>query len=466
MDRARWYRIEELFHAALTRPEAERIAFLDEACVGDADLRREIESLLAPHDSDAPLETGAAVGAAARLITVASSRPTIVGRQLGPYEIVAQIGAGGMGGVYRARDHRLDRDVALKILPDLFLSDPDRVARFEREAKVLASLNHLNIAQIHGLEESGGLRALVMELIEGPTLADRIAQGPIPVNEALPVAKQIADALEAAHGKGIIHRDLKPANIKLTPDGTVKVLDFGLAKTVARDAVGPDLTQAPMGTIGGRTRDGMLLGTVAYMSPEQARGQPVDKRTDIWAFGCVLFEMLTGHVAFSGETISDTIAAVLDREPDWTRLPVATPTYLHRLLRRCLEKDPKRRLHDIADARIELEDAAVSPTQATRRGTPTLSNPRVAWTLLVSAVLALVALAALYFQRQVPEPVVTRTDIVTPPTTDAFSFALSPDGRQVAFVANGEKGSQLWLRPLDEGTATPLAGTEGATSPF
>src|SRR5262245_10130528 len=248
-----------------------------------------------------------------------------------------------MGEVYRAHDTKLDRDVALKVLPDSFVHDPDRIARFQREAKVLASLNHPNIAHIHGLEESNGVRALVMELVEGEDLAQRLTRGAIPIDEVLPIAKQIAEALDAAHQQGIIHRDLKPANIKLRPDGVVKVLDFGLAKAVEPAGSSPELSQSPTTTSPAMSHAGMILGTAAYMSPEQARGKPIDKRTDIWSFGCVMFEMLTGHAAFHGETLSDIIASILQREPDWSRLPLRTPAGIRALLRRCLDKDPKRR---------------------------------------------------------------------------------------------------------------------------
>src|SRR6266511_3914019 len=255
------------------------------------------------------------------------------GARLGQYEILAALGAGGMGEVYRARDSKLNRDVALKILPDTFAADAERIARFRREAQVLASLNHPNIGHIYGLEDSTTPPALVLELVEGPTLADRIAQGPIPLDEALPIALQIAEALEAAHEKGIVHRDLKPANIKLRPDGTVKVLDFGLAKSLEPTGIPGELAESPTVLSPAPTLAGIILGTAAYMAPEQARGKVVDKRADIWAFGCVLFEMLTGRRAFGGETISDTIASILEHEPDWTALPPATPASVHRLLR-------------------------------------------------------------------------------------------------------------------------------------
>src|ERR1700704_5528094 len=284
--------------------------------------------------------------------------PLSAGARLGPYEILSAIGAGGMGEVYRARDTKLGRDVALKILPDVFASDPDRLARFTREAQTLAALNHPHIAHIHGLEEAGGLRALVMELVDGEDLADRIAHGPIPLDEALPIARQIAEALEAAHGQGIIHRDLKPANIKVRADGTVKVLDFGLAKAMdplSSSSAAAALASSPTITSpAAMTAAGIILGTAAYMSPEQARGKVLDKRTDIWAFGCVLYEMLTGLRPFGGHDVTDTIAAVVRADPDWSKLPTNTPTPIRRLLRRCLEKDRMRRLRDAADARLVI----------------------------------------------------------------------------------------------------------------
>jgi serine/threonine protein kinase/Tol biopolymer transport system component len=278
-----------------------------------------------------------------------------VGERLGPYEVTGTLGAGGMGEVYRARDTRLKREVALKILPASFAGDAERLARFQGEAEVLASLNHPNIASLYGLEEAAGTTALIMELVDGPTLAERVARGPIPVAEIIPIARQIAEALEAAHERGIIHRDLKPANVKVRPDGTVKVLDFGLAKAMEPAGAEPIMSQTPTLTATPKTRAGLVVGTPGYMSPEQARGKPVDKRTDIWAFGCVLYELLTGRVAFAGETMSDMLVAVLSLEPDWKSVPETTPAPLRRLVRRCLEKDPRRRLRDIGDARIELD---------------------------------------------------------------------------------------------------------------
>src|SRR5512138_701330 len=283
------------------------------------------------------------------------------GTKLGHYEVLSQIGEGGMGVVYLAKDRKLNRDVAIKVLPESLASDDDRVARFKREAQVLASLNHPKIAAIYGLEESGGVLALVMELIEGPTLADRIEASPIPLDDALPIAKQIAEALEAAHERGIIHRDLKPANVKVTHDGTVKVLDFGLAKVFEADSQTVDLSHSP--TLIKGTEAGMILGTAAYMSPEQAKGKTVDKRSDVWAFGCVLFEMLSGQKSFGGETLTDILAAVVRADPDWDALPTATPTAIRRLLRRCLTKDPKQRLRDIGEARIAIQELLQGKTE-------------------------------------------------------------------------------------------------------
>ena len=396
----------------------------------------------------------------------------LIGKSIGVYHITALLGVGGMGEVYRARDTKLGRDVAIKILPRLFTSDPDRLARFEREARVLASLNHPHIGAIYGLEDADGVRALVLELVDGETLADRIARGPIPLNETLTIARQIADALEAAHEKGIVHRDLKPANIKITPDGVVKVLDFGLAKAASGDAAPADLTQSPTMTVGG-TQEGVILGTAAYMSPEQARGRPADKRADVWAFGVVLYEMLTGRRAFEGETISDVLAKVIEREPDWTALPASTPPRLRELLRRCARKDPKTRLQAIGDARVQIEELISGATEETATAVATQPraqrSARFAWivaalSLVIAAALAIPA--TLYFRRVAPEPLLTRFEIPTPPTSDPVSFALSADGRQLAFVATAEGAPRLWVRPLDQVTAQPLAGTEGASYPF
>src|SRR5213594_1150779 len=297
--------------------------------------------------------------------------PLAIGTTLGLYEVVAAIGAGGMGEVYRARDTKLGRSVAVKVLPDALAADADRIARFEREAKALAALNHPHIAALYGMEESDGRHFLIMELVEGETLAERLQRGAMPVEEALKIAHQIVEALEAAHERGIIHRDLKPANVKVTPDDTVKVLDFGLAKVFTNEA--PDADQSHSPTLIKGTQAGMILGTAAYMSPEQAKGKAVDKRSDIWAFGCVLFEMLTGKQTFSGETLTDTLASVVRAEPEWDMLPATTPGAVRKLLRRCLTKDPRLRLRDIGEARIAIEQIkageeppAVSAPRASR----------------------------------------------------------------------------------------------------
>ena len=392
------------------------------------------------------------------------------GARRGPYEITAKIGAGGMGEVYRARDTKLDRDVALKILPAAFASDPERLARFEREAKTLAALNHPHIAHIHGLEESDGVRTLVLEFVDGPTLADRIAHGPIPINEALTIARQIAEALEAAHDQGIIHRDLKPENIKVRTDGTVKVLDFGLAKALdPTSAATADVTASPTITAPAlMTGAGMIVGTAAYMSPEQARGKAVDRRTDLWAFGCVLFEMITGRRVFPGATVSDTIAAVLERSPDWTALPPATPPRLRHVLAHCLDKDPKHRWRDIADVRIELDDAEAWRPQ-TDRVSPKTSRAaeRAAWALLVALAAAVAAVATPMF-RTAPAPAEIRFNLLFPRGVAAHSaqLAISPDGQQIVVAPSFQQPSPLWLRPLASTSGRLLTGTEGASFPF
>ncbi len=399
------------------------------------------------------------------------------GARLGPYQILSALGSGGMGEVYRARDIKLNRDVALKVLPEAFALDADRLARFRREAQLLASLNHPNIAGIYGFEESEGIvSALVLELVEGPTLADRIAQGPTPLDDALPIGRQIAEALEAAHEQGIIHRDLKPANIKLRPDGTVKVLDFGLAKALEPAAgVASDFTATPTITSPLMTRMGAILGTAAYMSPEQTKGRAADKRSDIWAFGCVLFEMLTGRAPFVRGTMSETVAAILEREPDWAKLPSATPVPVRRLLERCLVKDPRRRLRDAGDARIEIDEALASPAggaaapQAERTGRRTA----VRWAL---ALVGAVAAASVVVWNVKPDspPVssasVTRLTITPPPTdplaVDLAAVAISPDGLHVAYAAGRGSRQKIYLRDINAFEGAPIPGTENGSTPF
>ena len=394
------------------------------------------------------------------------------GTRLGVYEVSALIGEGGMGQVYRATDTTLGRQVAIKILPDPFASDPERLARFEREAKTLASLNHPHIAAIYGFEKSAGMHALVMELVEGEDLSERIARGAIPFDEALPIASQIADALEAAHEQGIIHRDLKPANIKVRSDGRVKVLDFGLAKAM-EPAAGPSPNQSmsPTITTPAMTRAGMILGTAAYMSPEQARGKTVDKRADIWAFGALLYEMLTGRRAFEDEDVSTTLSKVLQREPDFDALPPSVPARVTQALRVCLRKDPKQRAGDIRDVRLALEGAFETGPRPSADAPITPSRGRLGISALAVAAVIVALAAAIPAVRHLretppPLPLETRVDIVTLATAQPTDFALSPDGRQVVFSASGNGASQLWLRSLAATTARPLAGTEGARGPF
>jgi eukaryotic-like serine/threonine-protein kinase len=394
--------------------------------------------------------------------------PIAIGARLGPYEIVGPLGTGGMGEVYRARDTKLDREVAIKVLPELFVADPERVARFQREAKTLAALNHPHIGGIYGLEDAGGVHALVLELVEGPTLADRIAQAPIPLDEALPVARQIAEALEAAHEAGIIHRDLRPANIKLRPDGTVKVLDFGLAKALQATATSTNVTASPtITTPAMMTGVGMILGTAAYMSPEQARGKPADRRSDVWAFGVVLFEIVAGCRPFGGEEISDTLASILKTEPDWTALPPQTPSAIHRLLYRCLEKDPRRRLQHFGDARLEIDETQRAPVEAANvvHREPSRAK-QLAWMLAVA--LAAIAVGVMAGRRMGDAPAASevRLDISTMPTNMVTSFAISPDGRAIVLNGNGPRGGQLWIRTLDSTAVRPLPGTESGQFPF
>jgi serine/threonine protein kinase len=387
------------------------------------------------------------------------------GTRLGPYEILALLGSGGMGEVYRAHDTKLGRDVAIKVLPESLAHDADRLARFEREAQVLASLNHPNIAHIHGFEDSTGVRALVMELVEGLTLADRVASGPISIDEALPIAQQIAEALEGAHQTGVIHRDLKPANIKITPASVVKVLDFGLAKLARTDRATPDLSQLPTVTVGG-TRDGIILGTAPYMSPEQARGKPIDRRTDIWAFGCVLYEMLSGRRAFRGETSSDVIASILDHEPDWTALPRDVPASVRRLLEQCLVKDPKRRLRDIGQAWVELDAAFAERTAspapmlpATKRSRQRLAIPAALLVLLVAALIAFT------WSRSATRPTAAARPATFLQLTDApgpeLYPSLSPDGTSFVYQSRAAGKWDIYSQRVGGRNAVNL--TAGST---
>ena len=456
MDPERWRQIERVYHSALARPVGERAAFLVEACAGDDAFRRDIETLI---EASASADSVFALPSVAMAAQMASDPVASVatGSRLGVYELHERIGLGAMGEVYRARDTKLGRDVAIKILPRVFTDDPGRVARFTREARALASLNHPHIATIHGIEDSTDVRALVMELVEGETLAERMHGRPLPPKDAMAIASQIAEALDAAHEKGIVHRDLKPANIKVTPGGVVKVLDFGLAKVAVPNGAEAD-AQGPGATSGG-TDEGVILGTAAYMSPEQARGQPVDKRADIWSFGCVLYEMLTGRAAFAGDTVSDTLAAILERDPNWSWLPDSTSQAVRQLLRRCLRKDPKERLRDIGDAMSLVEDATHNPTVAPR------ARRRALWVWASVAVLLLVASVAVFVAlRGEPQGTITRQQIrfrIPLPEGANSSPVLSPDGRSMALVLTARAAGRnlLWLYSLDSGQWRQLADT-------
>ncbi len=396
----------------------------------------------------------------------------MVGTTISHYKVLEKIGEGGMGEVYRATDTKLNRDVALKILPEQFASDAQRMARFQREAEVLASLDHPNIGQIYGIEDAGQTKALVLQLIEGPTLADKIAQGPIPVEDALKIALQIAEGLEAAHEKGVIHRDLKPANIKITPEGQVKILDFGLAKALEGETPVTDISQSPTLTEE-MTRAGVILGTAAYMSQEQARGKLLDKRTDIWAFGVVLFEMLTGKPAFGTDEVSDTLAFVLTKDLDWRLLPAETPPTIRYLLERCMDRDAKRRLRDIGEARLVLDGGLETGSpweKEVETGAGRWRSWRV-WLPWAVAAVALLVAGVVSWPRDVlaPDPPAARFPVEVTgklPLRQAHLLALSPDGRELVYRAITEEGDQLYRRPMNALESVAVRGSEGATNPF
>jgi eukaryotic-like serine/threonine-protein kinase len=490
-----WLDVERLFHEALELPPQRRTQFLDDSCAGNDALKHDVQSLLDESAADDFLEQPALDPEATRFQPTTSS---LIGTRLSEYEITARIGAGGMGDVYRARDVKLGRDVAIKVLPAPLAHDGARIARFRREAQILATLNHPHIAAIYALEESEDVVALVLELVEGATLADRLHHGPLPVNEALTIARQTAGALEAAHAKGIIHRDLKPANIKAPAGGSVKVLDFGLAKAVNDDTM-RDVSH--LATIHA-TQEGMILGTATYMSPEQARGLPVDTRTDVWAFGCVLYEMLTGRKTFHGETVTDCLAAIVGREPDWTVLPPSVPDNVVALIKRCLQKDVQSRLAHIGHAHRELDDALATVTgrvyrapveRPVRRRIPVLAYAAATAVILIAGALGVGAIRQLMLK---PE----RVDIGLPndefiPSTHSSELALSNDGTLIAYASskrmavmpkmdsNGagdasdqtddSSGSmpamamveQIYVRAPGKGTARPLGGALGS-APF
>ncbi|HET7697608.1 MAG TPA: protein kinase [Vicinamibacterales bacterium] len=491
----RWERVKTLYELARARPHRERSSFLERECKGDTDLQLEVESLL-----DQPAGTAeflGFVGAPARTVRDApasDAAPLLVGRRLGSFEVRSLLGRGGMGEVYLAHDHKLGRDVAIKVLPHALTSDPARVASLEREARVVAALNHPHIAAIHGLEESAGVRGLVLELVEGQTLAQKLSETAgaaapgLRLKDALNIARQIADALEAAHDKGITHRDLKPGNIKVTPDGVVKLLDFGIAKVVSGDDASLAFTQSQ--TASAATRPGLIAGTVGYMSPEQARGKAVDKRTDIWAFGCVLFEMLSGRMAFDGATVTDTIAAILERDPDWSTLPPDTPRAVRRLIQRCLEKDPKQRLRDIADVRVEIEHIIQSPGEdldadlAAHQSRTWRRRAQMAFGFGAAALAAAAGLAAVWWLRDDPAAAdarVVRMTIDLPKDQEIgpefnSKVALSADGTLLAFTPlpgpvyirrlNGLENQPLEITAAPGFRGAPLFSPDGASIAF
>ncbi|AMY07817.1 Serine/threonine-protein kinase PrkC [Luteitalea pratensis] len=464
-------RIEQICQAALDHDAGDRAAFLAEVCAGDVDLQREVESLLAHEQSAAGFIESPALHVAAKVLPERG----LVGARIGPYEMIAILGAGGMGDVYRAHDSQLGRDVAIKVLPPAFLNDADRLARFDREARVLASLNHPHISAIYGLEhDAGGRQALVLELVEGPTLAEQLKSARarthvgLPVAEALSIASQIATALETAHAKGIVHRDLKPANVKITGNGQVKVLDFGLAKIAVPTRAAERWLEAESAVSLSDASPGLVVGTAAYMSPEQARGDAVDDRTDIWAFGCVLFEMLAGRPAFHGETTAQTLGRVLERDPDWGSLPADTPRAIRTLLERCLRKDPAKRLHDIADARIEIDECDLTPAPVQE---PAQRTRPVWW--LAAALLVVASVSALVFSKIGGLPLPSELfEFPVVPSDQATllprygGFAVSPDGRQIVVTAKSGNRSSLWVRPIGSLQYRELPGTHDALFPF
>jgi len=398
----------------------------------------------------------------------------MIGKTLSHYKVIEKIGQGGMGEVYRAEDTNLSRDVAIKVLPEQFTKDPQRLARFEREAKLLAQLNHPNIAAIYGFEKAEGVHFLALELVPGETLAEKVAKGPLPVEEALEICRQIAEGVEAAHAKGVIHRDLKPANVKVTPEGKVKILDFGLAKAFEEETPVTDISQSPTLTEE-MTRAGVILGTAAYMSPEQAKGEAVDKRADVFAFGCVLYELLTGKRTFDGKTITETLGAIIHKEPEWEALPATTPWRIQELLRRCLTKDAHDRLRDIANVRIEVklalsEPTAVSPTGVVSTAQPPLWRRAIPWT--VALLMGVIAISIAFWSSSSPTLPSLRKLVITPSSTTPLGnrrftdLAISPDGSHVVYFAGVGMRGQLYVRAMDDLTAAPLPGTEGVDRDF
>ena len=468
-----WQEIERLYQTCVDLPLEQRTRFLAEMCA-DRDVRREVGSLLIHRDQGLSLVDRDAVDVAAEIVT-GTHIQLLVGRTLGPYHVRALIGAGGMGVVYRAHDTRLGRDVALKVLPQEFFKDPERLSRSEREGRVLASLNHPHIAGIHDLIESQAIRCLVLEFVEGETLSQRLRRSEIPLSQALNICHQIAEALQAAHEQGIVHRDLKPGNVMITRDGSVKVVDFGIAKMFAAGTSSTPIAQVSPDTPGlNTTQTGSIVGTAAYMSPEQARGLAVDKRTDIWAFGCVLYEVLTGRAPFSAPTFSDTIAAILERDPDWTALPTTTSPRVRQLLVRCLEKRQEERLRDMGDARFELRKALeeIAPEKQPTRaasGRSTVEWPRRwMWGSVAAVISALLVAGALVVRRPGSAKDQIRLSLAFEGlTSDGATPVPSPDGKTFVFEAVDASGMRsLWLRPLDADTARAIPGTDDGEQPF
>jgi eukaryotic-like serine/threonine-protein kinase len=467
-----WKKLKALYTQARALDSNARAAFLTSACGEDEELLRQAELLLEYGDkaeAESFLEGHAAEKPSGFWDDQHADLPahqeqsvggSWTGRSISNYAVAELIGVGGMGEVYRANDRKLGRDVAIKVLPASFVEDPNRRMRFEREARVLAALNHPHIAAIYGFEEVGKDCALVLELVEGPTLADILETGSIPINEALRIARQIADALEAAHAKNIIHRDLKPANIKITPARAVKVLDFGLAKALAADPWSPGLSQAPTGT-----GYGVILGTPAYMSPEQAAGQTetLDTRTDIWSFGCVLYEMLSGRRTFPGDSVAETLGSVLGREPDWSALPAAMPEAVRSLLRRCLAKDPKQRMHHIADARVELDHILSAPVASVERSTAgllrTVGITAVATLIVIGGYVALKSGLNVSSNDPANRTLeLTERQITSNPIDDPIAFAaISPDGTLVAY----NDSTAIRIRRIDTGETRALSVPPG-----
>jgi serine/threonine-protein kinase len=476
MTTRREWDLERICLSALERPAADRAAFLIEACGSDEELRREAESLIARDGAAVSFLEAPPLSGALSLMFAATVPTMAAGDRLGPYAVVSSLGSGGMGEVYRARDATLDREIAIKVLPSLFTTDRQRLERFEREARLLASLNHPNIATLHGIEHVGGIHALVLELVEGETLAERLRStaGHPPTGAGLPlatvssIARQIASALDSAHVKGIVHRDLKPANVMIRPDGVVKLVDFGVAKLVPLDR--QDDMADPIRRPDSVTVEGMTLGTPAYMSPEQARGLQVDKRTDIWAFGCILFEMLAGRRPFEGNTVADTVARVLEHDPDWSALPRTTPAAVEKLVRRCLRKDPERRLRDVGDAVEDLEENH-GTDGVVHSSRPATAGRFSRWGRFVPALLIVVSLGASRFWSPLStvrptEQRVVRVDVdLGPEVSLATRFAgpaiaISPDGERLVFVSNG----RLMTQRLDHPVSVPLVGTDGVST--